>query len=156
VLFVMTGADHAPAGRHAFFDNAALSASQGNLLVLIWISTLVIAVTTAARQIPGNGRAHHFSIAAKPVRRWELVAASSGVLAGLCHHPGWFYLFFGIINRPRERPGGMIFFQAVWLPRGFFGRVVALVCWGRWSSPPSLQCDHLPHRLVGILYAAVS
>jgi len=134
VLFVMTALITLLLGAMRFFDNAGIVRFLKEIcLVLIWISTLVIAVTTAARQIPAERESRTiFPLLAKPVRRWELVAGKfAGCWLACVITLVVFYSFFGIITASREQAWpGMIFFQAVWLHAVFLAVVVALVLLG--------------------------
>src|SRR6478609_4234995 len=73
-------------------------------LLLIWVVSLIIAVTTAARQIPAEREARTlFPLLAKPVTRSQVLLgkffgcwlACGGTL--IC-----FYLFFGFLAMSRE------------------------------------------------------
>ena len=74
-------------------------------LLLIWVSSLVICITTAARQIPAEWENRTiFPLLAKPVTRWHVVV---GKFAGCWFACGIalvvFYLFFGIVSETRGR-----------------------------------------------------
>jgi Cu-processing system permease protein len=102
-------------------------------LLLIWVASLVIAITTAARQIPAERESRTiFPLLAKPISRSEVLAGkflgcwlASGV-ALLC-----FYLFFGVISAARESgwPLGS-YLQAVTLHWFMLAIVIALALLG--------------------------
>jgi len=134
VLFVMTALLTLVLGAMRFFDNAEIVRFLKEIcLVLIWISTLVIAITTAARQIPAERESRTiFPLLAKPVSRWELIAGKFAgcwlacVLALLV-----FYFFFGLITASHEHAWpALIFFEAFWLHGIFLAVVVALALLG--------------------------
>jgi ABC-type transport system involved in multi-copper enzyme maturation permease subunit len=134
VLFVMTALLTLLLGAMRFFDDAEIVRFLKEIcLMLIWISTLVIAVTTAARQIPAERESRTiFPLLAKPVSRWELIA---GKFAGCWLACGIalavFYFFFGVIIATHEHAWpGMVFFQAFWMHGIFLAVVVALVLLG--------------------------
>lgn len=102
-------------------------------LLLIWVSSLVIAITTAARQIPAEKENRTiFPLLAKPVTRADLVAGkflgcwlASGVVLAV------FYLFFGVITGLREGDFAPLnYFQAFWLHWVMLAVVVGLVLLG--------------------------
>ncbi len=73
-------------------------------LLLIWIASLVIAITTAARQLPAERESRTiFPLLAKPISRAEVL---SGKFLGCWLASGvalaCFYLFFGVISAARE------------------------------------------------------
>jgi len=117
-----------------FFDNAEIVRFLKEIcLLLIWISTLVIAITTAARQIPAERESRTiFPLLAKPVSRWELIA---GKFAGCWLACGIalavFYLAFGILIASHEHAWpGIVFYQAFLLHAVFLAVVVALALLG--------------------------
>src|SRR5271156_2506691 len=87
-------------------------------LLLIWISSLIIAITTSARQIPAERESRTiFPLLAKPVSRAEVIA---GKFAGCWLACGlsllMFYFFYGIIVGSREHALEMgPYLEAVWL-----------------------------------------
>jgi Cu-processing system permease protein len=102
-------------------------------LLLIWIASLVIAITTSARQIPAERESRTiFPLLAKPISRSEVLVGkflgcwlASGV-ALVC-----FYLFFGVISAAREHGlpiGGYL--QAVTLHWFMLAVVIALALLG--------------------------
>jgi ABC-type transport system involved in multi-copper enzyme maturation permease subunit len=134
VLFVMTALLTLLLGAMRFFDNADIARFLKEIcLMLIWISTLVIAITTAARQIPAERESRTiFPLLAKPVSRWELIAGKfAGCWLACLVALVVFYFFFGVITAAHERAWpGMIFVQAFWMHAVFLAIVVALVLLG--------------------------
>src|SRR5580704_9579299 len=119
VLFVMTALISLLLGSVRFFDNDQIVRFLKEIcLLLIWISTLVIAITTSARQIPAERESRTiFPLLAKPVGRGELIV---GKFAGCWLACGLallvFYFFFGIISASREHALPLAtYLQAVWL-----------------------------------------
>src|SRR5215469_9461065 len=102
-------------------------------LLLIWISTLAISVTTAARQVPAERESRTiFPLLAKPISRWHVLVgkflgcwAASGIALVV------FYAFFGIVSASREHtlPLGA-YFEALWLHWQMLGIVIVLTMLG--------------------------
>jgi len=134
VLFVMTALLTLLLWAMRFFDNADIVRFLKEIcLLLIWISTLVIAITTAARQIPAERESRTiFPLLAKPVSRWELIAGKfAGCWLACLVALAVFYFFFGVITATREHAWpGAIFFEAFWMHAVFLAIVVALVLLG--------------------------
>jgi ABC-type transport system involved in multi-copper enzyme maturation permease subunit len=134
VLFVMTALLTLLLGAMRFFDNADIVRFLKEIcLMLIWISTLVIAITTAARQIPAERESRTiFPLLAKPVSRWELIAGKfAGCWLACVIALVVFYFFFGVITATHEHAWpGVIFLQAFWMHAVFLAVVVALVLLG--------------------------
>lgn len=134
VLFVMTALITLLLGSMRFFNDAEIVRFlQEICLLLIWISTLVIAITTAARQIPAERESRTiFPLLAKPVRRWEFIAGKfAGCWLACVLALVVFYFFFGLITASHEHAWpAMIFFQAFWLHAIFLAVVVALALLG--------------------------
>ena len=111
-------------------------------LLLIWVSSLVIAITTAARQLPFEREQRTlFPLLAKPVRRSQVLIgkflgcwlACGGTL--VC-----FYLFFGVLSMTREGTWPVLnYFQALMLHWFMLGIVTALTILGSilFSAPSS-------------------
>jgi Cu-processing system permease protein len=102
-------------------------------LLLIWISSLVIAIGTAARQLPAERENRTlFPLLAKPLSRAELVLGK--------FHGCWvacgvalfcFYLFFGILAGSREEHWPLLnYFQAAMLHWIMLGVVIAFTLLG--------------------------
>ena len=75
VLFVLTAVITLMLGSVKFFnDDRIVRFLKDACLLLIWISSLVIAITTTARQIPEERESRTiFPLLAKPVSRAELI-----------------------------------------------------------------------------------
>jgi ABC-type transport system involved in multi-copper enzyme maturation permease subunit len=124
-------------------------------MALIWISALVIAVTTAARQIPAERESRTiFPLLAKPISRWEVVV---GKFIGCWVASGFallvFYVFFGIVSASREHTlplGG--YFQALWLHWQMLGIVIAMTLLGSVVLSPAANITILFIVTIGILF----
>ena len=134
VLFVLTAVITLLMGSVSFFNDAKIVRYVKEIaLLLIWISALVIAIGTTARQIPAERENRTiFPLLAKPVTRGQVVL---GKFAGCWLACGLalivFYLFFGIVSGSREHHWPLLnFFQALWLQWAMLGVVVALVLLG--------------------------
>jgi ABC-type transport system involved in multi-copper enzyme maturation permease subunit len=134
VLFVMTAVVTLLLGSARFFDDDKIVRYiKDTCLLLIWISTLVMAITTAARQIPAERESRTiFPLLAKPVSRWELIL---GKFLGCWLACGItlvvFYLFFGLLTSSYEHTWPVLtFFQGLWLHWIFLAVVIALVLLG--------------------------
>jgi ABC-type transport system involved in multi-copper enzyme maturation permease subunit len=134
VLFVLTAVVTLLAGTiNIFNDPKIVRYLKEVCLLLIWISALVIAVMTTARQIPAERENRTiFPLLAKPVTRGQLIV---GKFAGCWLATGlalvMFYLFFGIISGTREQqwPVGA-YFQAMVMQWAMLAVVIALVLLG--------------------------
>src|SRR3954469_17879849 len=75
VLFVLTAVLTIALGSVNFFnDHSIVRYLKEVCLLFIWLSALVIAVTTAARQIPAERENRTiFPLLAKPVSRWDVL-----------------------------------------------------------------------------------
>lgn len=108
VLLVLTGLMTGALGLINFFNDPAIVRYLKEVcLLLIWISSLVICITMAARQIPAECESRTiFPLLAKPVTRGQFVL---GKFAGCWFACGIallvFYLFFAVVaeSRGRER-----------------------------------------------------
>ncbi len=134
VLFFLTAVITLLMGSVNFFQDAKIVRFLKEVcLLLIWISALVIAIGTTARQIPAERENRTiFPLLAKPVTRAHVILGKfvgcwlSCALALMV-----FYLFFGIVSGAREHHFPlMIFFKAMWLQWMMLGIVVALVLLG--------------------------
>jgi len=102
-------------------------------LLLIWISSLVIAITTTARQIPAEKENRTLlPLLAKPLSRTELILGKffgcwfACGLALIC-----FYVFFGALAASREHHWPLLnYFQAAFLHWIMLGVVVAIALLG--------------------------
>ena len=117
-------------------------------LLLIWGSSLVIAITTTARQIPAEREARTlFPLLAKPVARGQVIVGkflgcwlATGVALAV------FYFFFAIITGSREHiwPWA-VYFQALWMQWSMLAIVIAMVLLGSLyfaapSSTSTISC----------------
>ena len=102
-------------------------------LLLIWMASLVIAITTTARQIPAERENRTLlPLLAKPLSRTQLILGKffgcwiACGLALVC-----FYLFFGLLAGSREHHWPVLnYFQAASLHWVMLGVVVAIVLLG--------------------------
>lgn len=106
VLFVLTALITLLLGSVSFFNDAKIVRYLKEVcLLLIWVSSLVIAISTAARQIPAERENRTiFPLLAKPVTRGQLIA---GKFLGCWLACGValvvFYAFFGVVSESRGR-----------------------------------------------------
>lgn len=134
VLFVLTAVITLLMGSVSFFhDTKIVRYVKEIALLLIWISALVIAIATTARQIPAERENRTiFPLLAKPVTRGQVIL---GKFAGCWLACGLalivFYLFFGIVSGSREHHWAVLnLCQALWLQWVMLGVVVAMVLLG--------------------------
>jgi ABC-type transport system involved in multi-copper enzyme maturation permease subunit len=102
-------------------------------LLLVWLSSLVIAITTAARQIPAERESRTiYPLLAKPVGRGEFIMGKfvgCWLACGLCLLV--FYFFFGLLTASREHAWPLVpYFQALCLHWICLGIVIAMVLLG--------------------------
>ena len=118
---------------NVFNDNQIVRYLKELCLLLIWISSLVIAITTTARQIPAEKEQRTLlPLLAKPLTRTQfLVGKFLGCwlacgLVLLC-----FYAFFGALAASREHTWPLVnYFQAAFLHWMTLGVVVAITLLG--------------------------
>jgi ABC-type transport system involved in multi-copper enzyme maturation permease subunit len=116
-----------------FHDIQVIRVVKETCLLLIWVATLVIAVITAARQIPSERESRTiFPLLAKPISRWQVLL---GKFAGCWLASGIalfvFYLFFAVISASREHTLPLAaYFQALWLHWQMLGITIALTMLG--------------------------
>jgi len=134
VLFVLTAVITLVMGSVSFFhDTRIVRYVKEIALLLIWISALVIAIGTTARQIPAEREQRTiFPLLAKPVTRAQVIL---GKFAGCWLACGLtllvFYLFFGVVSGSREHHWPLLnYLQALWLQWVMLGVVVAFVLLG--------------------------
>jgi len=114
-------------------DNEIIRYIKALCLLLIWISSLVIAVTTTARQIPVEREQRTLlPLLAKPLSRTQLIFGKflgcwiACGLVLLC-----FYAFFGALAASREHAWPLMnYFQAALLHWFTLGVVIALTLLG--------------------------
>lgn len=134
VLFVLTGLITLVIGSVNFFhDDHIVRVVKDVALLLIWLSTLVIAIMTTARQIPAERENRTiFPLLAKPVSRAQVIV---GKFAGCWFACGialvMFYFFFGIVVASREHHGPLpIFYEGFVMHFAMLAMVVALALLG--------------------------
>ncbi len=130
VLFILTALITLLMGSVSFFNDDKIVRYLKELcLLLIWISALVIAITTAARQIPAERENRTlFPLLAKPVTRGQVIL---GKFAGCWLACGLallvFYLFFAVISASRQHDLPWVnYFQAFCLHWLMLAIVVAM------------------------------
>lgn len=134
VLFVLTALLTVGAGMVNFFhDDKIIRIVKDVCLLLIWVSALVIAIVTSARQIPAERESRTiFPLLAKPVSRWEVVA---GKFLGCWLATGVslvvFYFFFAVITGSHEHIWPwLVYLQAAWMHWFMLAVVIGLVLLG--------------------------
>lgn len=134
VLFILTALITLVMGSFKLFnDERIVRYIKEICLLLIWISSLVIAITTVARQLPAEKEFRTiFPLLAKPITRGQLIF---GKFLGCWFACGMalllFYVFFGIISGAREHQWPLLnYFQALSLHWIFLAIVIALVLLG--------------------------
>jgi ABC-type transport system involved in multi-copper enzyme maturation permease subunit len=134
VLFVLTALLTLVMGSVTFFNERNVIRYLKEIcLFLIWVSSLVIAITTTARQIPAEREQRTlFPLLAKPVTRSQVLL---GKFLGCWEACGLallvFYAFFAVVAGAREHHWPMAnYFQAVTLHWLMLGVVVAMTLLG--------------------------
>jgi ABC-type transport system involved in multi-copper enzyme maturation permease subunit len=156
VLFVLTALVTLLLGALNFFnDDQIVRYLKEVCLLLVWISALVIAITTTARQIPAERENRTiFPLLAKPLSRWHLIL---GKFLGCWLATGLallvFYLFFGVISASREHVWPFLSYgQALWLHWFMLGIVIAMaLCGSVVFTAPSSNATILLVVVIGIL-----
>ncbi len=130
VLFVVTAVITLMMGSVNLFHDSQIDRYMKEIcLLLIWISSLVIAITMAARQIPTERENRTiYPLLAKPIGRNEVllgkflgcwIAAGISLLA--------FYAFFGLMAMSKEHHWPLAnYFQAIWLHWFMLGVIIAM------------------------------
>lgn len=134
VLFVLTALITLILGSADFFGLSKMARYLKDIcLLLIWISSLVIAIATTARQIPAERENRTiFPLLAKPVTRGQVIA---GKFLGCWLACGItlfvFYLFFTVVSASRE-PDWQLgpTLKAAWMHWVLLGVLVAMVLFG--------------------------
>ena len=134
VLFVLTALLTLAAGAVNFFhDDKIVRYVKDICLLLIWISALVIAVVTTARQIPAEREARTiFPLLAKPVSRWQVIV---GKFLGCWLATGValvvFYFFFAAVTGSKEQiwPWSA-YLEAIWMQWAMLAIVIAMALLG--------------------------
>lgn len=134
VLFVMTAViTLVMASVNFFHDDRIVRYVKEICLLLIWVSALVIAIGTTARQIPAERENRTiFPLLAKPVTRGQVVL---GKFTGCWLACGLtllvFYVFFAVVSGSRENYWPVVqLLQALWLQWVMLAIVVAMVLLG--------------------------
>ena len=134
VLFVLTAVITLMLGSINFFnDDKIVRYLKEICLLLIWISAVVIAIATTARQIPSERENRTiFPLLAKPVTRWDVIF---GKFLGCWFACGLalivFYLFFSVISGARDHQWPIVLYlESFWLQWIFLGIVIAMVLLG--------------------------
>lgn len=134
VLFVLTALLTVLTGSITVFNDEKIVGYLKEIcLLLIWVATLVVALTTAARQIPAECESRTiFPLLAKPVTRAQVIV---GKFFGCWLASGLtvlvFYLFFGAIAASREHAWPVAqYVQAAWLHWLTLGMIIALAILG--------------------------
>lgn len=134
VLFALTALITVLLGSINFFNDHNIGDYlKEYCLLLIWISALVIAITTTARQIPAELENRTiFPLLAKPVSRGQLIL---GKFTGCWLACGLalvvFYTFLGVISASRQHSlPALHYAQALCLQWAMLGVVVALTLLG--------------------------
>jgi ABC-type transport system involved in multi-copper enzyme maturation permease subunit len=130
VLFVVTAVLTLVMGSvNLFHDSQIVRYLKEMCLLLIWISSLVIAVTMAARQIPTERESRTiYPLLAKPITRTEvLLGKFLGCWLAMAAALIAFYIFFGLMAMTKEHQWPLAnYFQAVWLHWVMLGVVIAM------------------------------
>ena len=134
VLFVLTVLiTLVMASANLFHDDRIVGYLKEICLLLIWISALVMAVGTAARQIPAERENRTiFPLLAKPVTRGQVVAGKflgCWLACGLALMV--FYLFLGVVSASHDHEWRVLnYVQALWMQWMFLAVVIAIVLLG--------------------------
>jgi ABC-type transport system involved in multi-copper enzyme maturation permease subunit len=156
VLFVLTALLTFAAGSMNFFhDEKIIRIVKDVCLLLIWISSLVIAIVTTARQIPAEREARTiFPLLAKPVSRGQVIA---GKFLGCWIATGIallvFYSFFAIISGSKGNALPLAtYLQAAWMQWMLLAVVIAMALLGSiYFAAPSSTATILFVIVAGIL-----
>lgn len=134
VLLILTVVISLLAGSINFFDDDKIARYLKEVaLLLIWISGLVIAISTIARQLPMEKESRTiFPLLAKPISRAQLV---TGKFLGCWLACGialaCFYVFFGCLSYSRERHWFLLnYFQAATLQWAMLAVVTGMALLG--------------------------
>ena len=134
VLFVLTAVITVLMGSvNLFHDNQIVRYLKEVCLLLIWICSLVIAITTTARQLPMECESRTiFPLLAKPVTRTQvLLGKFLGCWLACAVTLVAFYLFFGVAAMSKEHHWPLSnYFQAMALHWVMLGVVVAMTLLG--------------------------
>ena len=155
VLFVLTFIITVMMGSINIFDQEAVARYVKEIcLLLIWLATLVIAVTTTGRQLPAERESRTiFPLLAKPISRTEVIL---GKFLGCWVAVGitlvCFYLFFGVISVAKEHEFPVVnYLQAIGLHWVMLGIVIALTLLGSLLLTPSANMSIVILAVIGIM-----
>jgi ABC-type transport system involved in multi-copper enzyme maturation permease subunit len=156
VLFVVTALITLVMGSVNFFNEEKIVRYLKDIcLLLIWISSLVIAVGTAARQLPAERESRTiFPLLAKPVTRGEVILGKflgCWLACGICLMV--FYAFFAAVSGAKEgQLPALQYAQAFWLQWGLLAVVVSMALLGSvLFSAPSANATICFVTVAGIL-----
>lgn len=134
VLFVLTALITLLLGSVSFFDDKRIIRYLKEIcLLLIWISSLVIAILTAGRQIPSEKESRTiFPLLAKPVSRAQMIL---GKFLGCWFACGFallvFYLFFIVLSGTHDHEFSMLTcLKALWLHWMCLAIIIAMALLG--------------------------
>lgn len=134
VLFLLTALITLVMGSvNLFHDDRIVRYLKEICLLLIWMASLVIAITTAARQIPMERENRTiFPLLAKPVTRTQvLLGKFVGCWLACAIALAAFYVFFGVVAMSKEHQWPLTnYFQAMWLHWIMLGVVIAMTLLG--------------------------
>jgi ABC-type transport system involved in multi-copper enzyme maturation permease subunit len=134
VVFVLTAVMTLLLGSVNFFhDDKIVRYLKDVCLLLIWVSALVIAIVTSARQLPMERESRTiFPLLAKPVTRAQVIV---GKFFGCWFAVGLgllvFYFFFAVLAGSRDHRWPLAeYIQALWLQWSMLAMVIAGVLLG--------------------------
>ena len=134
VLFVLTALITVIMGSiNLFHDDRIVRYVKEICLLLIWICSLGITITTAARQIPMERESRTiFPLLAKPISRPKVILGKFlGCWLACAIMLAAFYLFFGMLAMSKEHHWPLAnYFQAICLHWVMLGVVVAMTLLG--------------------------
>ena len=134
VLFVLTALITLVMGSvNLFHDDHIVRYLKEMCLLLIWICSLVIAITTTARQIPMERESRTiFPLLAKPVTRTQVILGKFlGCWLACAVTLLVFYVFFGVVAMSKEDHWPLAsYFQAMTLHWIMLGVVVSMALLG--------------------------
>jgi ABC-type transport system involved in multi-copper enzyme maturation permease subunit len=157
VLFFLSALITLAAGSVNFFKDLVMVRYVKDIcLLLIWLSTLIIAVITAARQIPAEKENRTiFPLLAKPVSRGQVIV---GKFLGCWLATGLavlvFYLFFILVTVTREHDWQLLTYaKSIGLQWLMLGMVIAMVLLGSVVfAAPSSNATICLVAIIGILF----
>lgn len=141
-----------------FGDDKIIRIIKSLCLQMIWISSLVIAISTIARQVPSEKESRTiYPLLAKPISRSQLLAGKflgcwlACGIALVC-----FYLFFGFVSASREHRWPLLaYFQAGTMHWALLGIVIGMVLLGSLVfAAPSSNGTICAVLIVGFLFLA--